>query len=54
MSKGDTSKVRLATMMDSKLTEMEKGEYSHQCKSMSKLGTDVPDMQAARAACDKF
>jgi len=50
MPKADAGKVRLAAMSDGKLLAMEKGKYSQQRKRMTKLATDVRDMQAARAA----
>lgn len=50
MPKGAAGKVRLAAMSDGKLLAMERKNYSAQRKRMSDLGTDVRDMQAARAA----
>ena len=50
MPKGAAGKVRLAAMSDGKLLAMERKNYADQRTRMSDLGTDVRDMQAARAA----
>ena len=50
MPKADAGKVRLAAMSDGKLMAMERANYAHERETMTRLASDVRDMQAARAA----
>jgi len=54
MPTAEASKVRLAAMSDGKLVAMERKTFAQERKQMSDLGTDVRDMQAARAANAKL
>jgi hypothetical protein len=54
MPTAEASKVRLAAMSDGKLVAMERQTFAQEREHMRDLGTDVRDMQAARAANAKL